>query len=408
MLHRRITALGLAFSAWLVPTAFGAVAQGESAALECNSLEAVASLRCASLLQETSRLHNFGRTLERMGNRKLARDTYSQAAASAKRPVELFLDGTVPAAALRRRGMMHRELGQLAEALADFTALIDADWGNSDARQERARTLLDLGRLRDALVDSDAAVWLRPQISVFHALRAQILSRLDRHDEAATAAIEATKYAPAHQLSELGETLKGIVRLSKEQLEELSEHTELQELELALRGIAPMIVRLRFLLQKECQADDRHVLAMRLDRGRLSVRPSYAGAAGTMAVAESGERVVFMLGAEPCQVRVVLGKGDLASDSPPATDHRVLKPIQSQQAAQSVELVFYPSPTFGCAHGSATVRVYWGSVDHSYSVRQPELRFRFDQPAPHSKQLLVKRQFGEESCRITMQIWKSA
>jgi hypothetical protein len=77
MLHRRITALGLAFSACLVPTAFGAVAQGESAAFECNSLEAVASLRCASLLQETSRLHNFGRTLERMGNRKLARGTPS-------------------------------------------------------------------------------------------------------------------------------------------------------------------------------------------------------------------------------------------------------------------------------------------------------------------------------------------
>jgi hypothetical protein len=338
---------------------------------------------------------------------KLARDTYSQAVASAKRPVELFLAGTVPAAALRRRGVMHREVGQLAEALADFTALIDADWGNSDARQERARTLLDLGRLRDALVDSDAAVWLRPQISGFHALRAQILSRLDRHVEAATAAIEAAKYAPAHQLSELGETLKGIGRLSKEQLEELSEHTELQELELALRGIAPMIVRQRFLLQKECQADDRHMLSVRLDPGRVSVTPSYAGAFGTMAVAESNERLVFTLGAEPCQVRVVLGKGDPAVNEPPATGGSPLKPIQRQHVAQSVEHVFYPSPTFGCAHGSATVRVYWGSVDYSYSVRQSEVRIRFDQSAPLSKQLLVKRQFGNELCRITMQIWKT-
>jgi hypothetical protein len=55
-----------------------------------------------------------------------ARDTYSEAVASAKQPVELFLAGTAAAAALRRRGMMHRELGQLPESLADFTALIDA------------------------------------------------------------------------------------------------------------------------------------------------------------------------------------------------------------------------------------------------------------------------------------------
>ena len=238
--------------------------------------------------------------------------------------------------------MIHRELGQLAEALPDFTALIDADWGNSDARQERARTLLDLGRLHDALVDSDAAVWLRPQISDFHGLRAQILSRLDRHDEAATAAIEATKYAPVRQLSKLGETLKGVGWLSKTQLEELSEHRELQEADLALRGIAPMIVRQRFLLQKECQADDRHMLSVRLDPGRVSVTPSYAGAFGTMAVAESNERLVFTLGAEPCQVRVVLGKGDLASDSPPATDHSVLKPIQISKPRRALNTSSIP------------------------------------------------------------------
>jgi tetratricopeptide (TPR) repeat protein len=96
--------------------------------------------------------------MERMGNTKLAHDTYSQAVASANRSIDLFLAGTVPAAALLRRGMMRRKLGQSAEAMADFTALVDADKGNSEARYERARTLLDLGRLNDALGDIDAAV----------------------------------------------------------------------------------------------------------------------------------------------------------------------------------------------------------------------------------------------------------
>ena len=64
---------------------------------------------------------------ERIGNHKLALDTYLQAMASAKRTIELFLTDTIPATALRRRELMHRELGQLPEAMADFTALIDAD-----------------------------------------------------------------------------------------------------------------------------------------------------------------------------------------------------------------------------------------------------------------------------------------
>jgi tetratricopeptide (TPR) repeat protein len=395
-----------AFAAWLLATAFAASVEGESAAPDCNSLEAEASPQCARLLQETSRLHNLALAYQRMDNRKLARDTYSQAVASANRPIELFLAGTVPAAALLRRGTMHRELGQPDEAMADFTALIDADWGNSDARYERARTLLLLERLNEALADADAAAWLKPHTSDFHALRAQILGRLDRPADAAEAAIDAEKYAPGRHLNELSAILKGIgPRLSKERLEGLSEQREVQELELALRGIAPAIVRQRFLLQRECQDDDRHVLAMHLDRGRVTVTPSYAGAVGDMAVAASDERLVFTLGAGPCQVRVILGKGDLAAHSPPAADHSVLKPIQGQQSSGHV---FYPSSPLGCAHGLATVRVYWGSVDYSYSVRQSQVRVRFDESASQSKQLLVKRQFGDEHCRITMQIWKTS
>jgi hypothetical protein len=60
-----------------------------------------------------------------------------------------LLADTIPATALRRRGLMHRKLGQLPEAMADFTALIDADRGNSDAHNARARTLLGVQRRLD-------------------------------------------------------------------------------------------------------------------------------------------------------------------------------------------------------------------------------------------------------------------
>src|SRR5262245_23783372 len=250
--------LGTPFLAWLLATAFAPFADGQPAAPECNSIDAAASPRCAHFLQETTRLHYLALAIERIGNAKLARDTYSQAVESANRPIDLFLAGTVPAAALLRRGMMHREVGQPAEAMADFTALVVADKGNSEAHYERARTLFDLGRLNDALADADAAAWLKPHTSDFHALRAQILNRLDRHDEAAAASIEAEKYA-AGRLKVTG--------LSKQQLEELAANRNVQELVLALHGIAPFVPQ-RFSLQRQRQDDDRHVLVIRLDRGR--------------------------------------------------------------------------------------------------------------------------------------------
>jgi tetratricopeptide (TPR) repeat protein len=366
MSYRRIR-FGVALSAWLVATAFAASAEGESEAPECNSLEAAASPPCARFLHETTRLHNLASAYERMGNHKLALDTYSQAVASAKRPIELFLADTIPATALRRRGLMHRELGQLQEAMADFSALIDADRGNSDAHNARARTLLELGRLEDALVDIDAAAWLKPYASDLHRVRAQILTRLGRREEATAAATLAEEY-------------------------ELSQAQELQQLKFPLFSAAPTFVRQRFLLQIECQDDDRHVLSLRLDRGRVSVTPSYAGAAGTMTVEETDDRLLFVMGAEPCQVRVIVGMGDLLTDTPPARNDSLRKSVGRQSGALDIEREFHPSSTYGCASGSATVRVYWGSVDYSYFLHQARVQRRLDQPnAQHSKHLLYAR-----------------
>jgi hypothetical protein len=91
MSYRRIR-FEVAMSAWLVATALAASAEGESQAPECNSSEVAAAPPCARFLHEATRLHNLGSTYERMGNYRLALDTYSQAVASAKRPIELFFE----------------------------------------------------------------------------------------------------------------------------------------------------------------------------------------------------------------------------------------------------------------------------------------------------------------------------
>jgi hypothetical protein len=398
---------GVAFFAWLLATALAAAAEDETAAPECNSLEAVSSPRCA-LLRETTTFYNAALLFERRGHSRVALDTYSQAVASANRPIELFLAGSVPAAALLRRGTMHRELGQLNEVMADFTALIDADLGNPDARNERARTLLELGRLNDALADSDVALWLKPHTADFHALRAEILARLGRHEEAAADSVEAKRYAPG-SLTELERTLKGIgPGLSKDQWADLSQYRGLQEIERALKGIAPMTIRQRFLLQRACPDDDRHTLTFRVDQGRLTAIASYAGPSGTMAVEERPEKLVFTLGAERCQIRIVVGKGDLSVDTLPAIDTSRQRPLH-RHSAETVERAFYPPSSTGCARGTAEVRAYWGSVDHAFWKEQQRIRARLDSLVPPpSKHLLFMSAFGEEQCRIAIQIWKAA
>jgi hypothetical protein len=176
----------------------------------------------------------------------------------------------------------------------------------------------------------------------FHRLLAQILTRLGRREEASAAA---TRY-------------------------ELSQAQELQQLKFPLFSAAPTFVRQRFLLQKECRVDDRHVLSLRLDRGRVSVTPSYAGTAGTMTVEETDDMLLFVMGAEPCQVRVIVGMGDLLIDTPRGRNDSLRKSLGRQSGALDIEREFHRSSTYGCASGSATVRVYWGSVDDSYFVHQ--------------------------------------
>jgi tetratricopeptide (TPR) repeat protein len=156
----------------------------------------------------------------------------TQMHAHAKRPIELFLAGTTPESAKRRRGVMHRELGELSEAMADFIALIDADHGNAEARYERARTLLELGRPSDALTDAEVGAWLRPYTADFHSLRAQILGRLGRNEEAAAASVQAEKYSPPSELTELGRVLRGIGPITPENLQELLRHREATDLEI--------------------------------------------------------------------------------------------------------------------------------------------------------------------------------
>ena len=304
---------------------------------------------------------------------------------------------------MRHRGVVHRELGDLSQAMADFDALIEADHGNADARYERARTLLELGRLSDAAADAEIGAWLRPYTADFHSLHAQVLSRMGRNDEAAAALMKAQKYSPPNELSKLSPALK------PERLQELLQGRDVSDWVWALRRLAPFVARQHFMLQKSCQSDDRHALALRIDNGRISVTPSYAGPAGIITV-EEGETLAFTLGAEPCQVRVVIGKGKLPTDAPPTRDDRLSRAVPRNIGSQTIERTIHPSSSAGCAWGIGSIRAYWGSIDHhTFWATQSGAKARFEEPDPRpSKQLLFFSTLGDEPCRITVQVWKGA
>jgi hypothetical protein len=399
--------LAVAFSVCLVATIGPAKGEGGPAD-ECRvvALEALTA-QCVRE-PETSAFYNAGRAFDRSGHRTLAIQQYSSALAHTKRPIELFLAGSLPELAMRHRGVGHRELGDLSQAMADFDALIEADHGNSDARYERARTLLELGRLSDAAADAEIGAWLRPYTADFHHLHAQVLSRMGCHDEAAAVTIQAQKYPPPSELSELSRVLQRVGPITPKQLQELLQDRAVTDWELALRGMAPGVIRQHFMLQKSCQNDDRHALALRIDNGRISVTPSYTGPAGIIAV-EEGETLAFTLGAEPCQVRVVVGKGKLPTDAPPTRDDRLSRAVPRNIGSQTIERTIHPSSSAGCAWGVGSIRAYWGSIDHSAWTAQSGAKARSEDPDPRpSKQLLFFSLLGDEPCRITVQVWKGA
>ena len=185
-------------------------------------------------------------------------------------------------------------------------------------------------------------------------MRADILVRLGQTEEA-SAALVGTENLAVRQLTELQRTLLRF-RLSEEQWNELAKRREVQELELALRGIAPVTIRQRFKLQKECIGDDRHGLALRLEQGRISITPSFAGPVGGIAVEKTDEKLVFTLGAKPCQVHVIFAKGVLTADTPPVTGNAGGRFPHAPVGQQPIEYSVHPPSVVGCASGSATIR----------------------------------------------------
>src|SRR5262245_48531393 len=69
-----------------------------------------------------------------------------------------------------------------------------------------------------------------PHIADVHTSRAQILTGLGRHEEAAAASIQADTYAPPRQLTELEWVMRGIgPKLSQQSSRALAEPPEVQE-----------------------------------------------------------------------------------------------------------------------------------------------------------------------------------
>jgi tetratricopeptide (TPR) repeat protein len=311
-----------------------------------------------------------GRVFDRKGDYRQAIADYSEVIARVKGTAQ---KGSLLHGATLRRGVMYRELGAYAESLADFTTLIAKDRGDDFARRERARTLMKLDRPGEALQDIDVALWLMPS-RTFHVTRAEILAALGRESEAKLAMAEATKPTSS----------------------EAKQDT---------KKMGPAMIRRRYMPEASCPEDDRHELTVTLEDGRVSVAPSYGGAAGSIGVGQQEGRLWFAMGAQPCRIHIALAKGDLPTDAPPAVDAAMSRTIARGATTEPIVQVFYPEPATGCTTGTYTIRVYWGLVEFRYWPTPPSedhmQRARF---SAIWRGIGLHIGFGDPSCRITAQL----
>ena len=82
------------------------------------------------------------------------------------------------------RGLVYRDLGELEQALADFSAAIELEENYGLARHARGITNLNLGEFQGALRDFDAVIGLDPDNAAAQRGRGVALGGLGRDDEA--------------------------------------------------------------------------------------------------------------------------------------------------------------------------------------------------------------------------------
>ena len=147
--------LAVAFSVCLVAT-FGP-AKGEGGPADECRVVALEALTAQCVREpETSAFYNAGRAFDRSGHRTLAIQQYSSALAHTKRPIELFLAGSLPELAMRHRGAGHRELGDDHSA---WTAQSGAKARSEDPDPRPSKQLLFFSLLGDEPCRITVQVW---------------------------------------------------------------------------------------------------------------------------------------------------------------------------------------------------------------------------------------------------------
>ena len=99
-------------------------------------------------------------------------------------------------------------------ALAKYDEALAAAPGHAAARRGRARSLLQLGRLKDSLAAYDALVATEPELGANHANRGILLDRMGLHEEALAAYRKALELEP--ELAEGPNWLTRFFRLQPE------------------------------------------------------------------------------------------------------------------------------------------------------------------------------------------------
>jgi MtfA peptidase len=98
--------------------------------------------------------------------------------------------------ACERRAEAYRDLEKWDEAIADYTSLIQLDFGDFQAYGGRALVYLDKGLVNEALADLDRAIALRPELDWLHRVRARALAKKGDFEKALASLDRASRLNP--------------------------------------------------------------------------------------------------------------------------------------------------------------------------------------------------------------------
>jgi tetratricopeptide (TPR) repeat protein len=258
------------------------------------------------------------------------------------------------------KGIIFLKTRDNQKALGAFSAAVRVDRTSGEAYRGRAEALLRLGRLHEALIASNQAVWLKPQYAPGYILRARIHGALGRVSAATTDSANAAElFVASGRLVFRDELYPSSVAAS-------------------------------------CLEEDKQLIQVSIEHGRVVVEPLYMGVKTVVTSWRDSEAIVLRLGKAGCRIGVEIGTR-LQENVPGKASHVREDVLSPYIEAPKYVHAFYEKQLTECVNIKLLIKAYWGFVEFEEGEGARDDKRRASS---------LVREYGGEGCSITVRVSK--